>query len=147
MASSFNKIDKDETVTGFKMSSGEEAVIFNKDEFATMAKKITIEPQDSEEQIKAATLVVVKPILEKSHSKWSFYLNGVSINADIKDDAFLDEVGKGERSFRAGDRLMVEIQIKSDYNDVYKIYIPKSYTVLKVKNHLTADDVIQLNML
>lgn len=66
MASSFNKINKDETVTGFKMSSDEEEVDFDKDEFAAMSKKITIEPQDSEEQTKAATLVVVKPILEKT---------------------------------------------------------------------------------
>jgi len=147
MASSFNKINKDETITGFKMSSDEEEVNFNKDEFTAMSKKITIEPQDSEEQTKAATLVVVKPILKKSHDKWSFYLNGVPINADIRDGSFLDEVENGERSFRAGDRLMVELQIKSDYNDIYKIYIPKSYTILKVKNHLTATEVVQLDML
>lgn len=146
MASSFNKINKDKTVTGFKMSSDEEEVNFDKDEFTAMSKKITIEPQDSEEQTKAATLVVVKPILEKNHGKWSFYLNGALINADIKDNLFLDEVENGERSFRAGDRLMVELQIKSDYNDIYKIYIPKSYTILRVKSHLTATEAVRLDM-
>ena len=139
MASSFNKINKDKTVTGFKMSSDEEEV-------TAMSKKITSEPQDSEEQTKAATLVVVKPILEKNHGKWSFYLNGALINADIKDNLFLDEVENGERSFRAGDRLMVELQIKSDYNDIYKIYIPKSYTILRVKSHLTATEAVRLDM-
>lgn len=147
MASSFNKINKDKTVTGFKMSSDEKEVNFDKDEFTAMSKKITIEPQDSEEQTKAATLVVVKPILEKNHGKWSFYLNGALINADIKDNLFLDEVENGERSFRAGDRLMVELQIKSDYNDIYKIYIPKSYTILRVKSHLTATEAVRLDML
>jgi len=146
MASSFSKINEDETITGFRMSSKDEDVNFDRSEFSAMAKKVTIEPQEAEDQVKAATLVIVKPILEKSHNKWTFYLSGNSINADIKDETFLNEVEKGERSFRSGDRLMVELQIRSEYNDVYKVFIPKSYTILKVKNHLTADEAVQMNM-
>lgn len=147
VSSTFKRLDRDDAVSGFKMSADEEEVFFSKGEFGKMSEKMTIEPEPQEEETKSVTLIVVKPVLKKSSNKWSFFMSGSEINADIKDEAFLNDVESGKYSFTAGDRLMVELLIKNEYSQQYKIYLPKHYSIIKVKSHMTAEDAVQMEML
>lgn len=53
----------------------------------------------------------------------------------------------GECSFTSGDRLMVQLLIKKEYNQQYRMYMPRGYSILKVKSHITGDEAVQMDML
>lgn len=42
---------------------------------------------------------------------------------------------------------MVELLIQKEYSEQYLMYIPKKYSILKVKSHITGDEAIQMDML
>lgn len=147
LSGTFSKIEKDQSVEGisFKDNEGDE-VAFKREQFSSLAKKTTIQSQDSEYDVKPATLVVIKPVLDESQNKWTFLMNGFQIQADIKDLEFLAGVVNGEYRFGTGDRLMVELLIESEFHKKYKTFVPKKYSIVKVKSHITADEAEQMNL-
>lgn len=147
MAGTFKKATEDESLEAIELSSSDMEVDFSRESFKDLSKKIAIEYEPLENEVKPVTLVVVKPILEKSKNKWTFIKDGYTIQADIDDQDFLDDVVNRVHSFAAGDRLMVELLTRNEYNKQLLINMPKSYTVLKVKNYVSGDEATQMKMI
>jgi hypothetical protein len=148
LASTFSKTSKDDSVDGLVFnSSSNDSVEVDRSEFEPLSRKMTVQSKDAEDEVVPATLVVVKPVLDKSNNKWTFFKGTEKIQADIQDSDFLDAVANGKCSFTAGDRLMVELRIQNRYDEQFRMYIPKKYSVLKVKDHITGDEAVQMDML
>jgi len=147
LAGTFTKMSDDETVEGFTLESDKDSVTVGREEFTEMSRKIRIEPKDQSSETVSATLIIIKPILEKSDNKWTFLYGDVPINARIADEEFLDDVVNAKHSFTTGDRLIVEMQIEKEYDERLRHHMPKSHTVLRVKDHLTADEAEQISLL
>lgn len=147
LASTFSKTMKDASVNGIALSSIDDEIEINKEEFTELSRKMAIQSKELENEVAAATLVVIKPVLDESGNKWTFFKGSEKIQADIQDSDFSDKVINGECSFTSGDRLMVELLIRKEYSQQYRMYMPKGYSILKVKSHITGDEAVQMGML
>lgn len=148
LAGTFSKTSKDDSVDGLVFnSSSSNSVEIDRSEFEPLSRKMTVQSKEVEDEITSATLVVVKPVLDSSNNKWTFFRGTEKIQADIQDEDFLDAVANGKCSFTAGDRLMVELRIQNRYDEQFRMYIPKKYSVIKVKDHITGDEAVQMGML
>lgn len=148
LASTVSKVSKDDSVDGLVFSSSsDDSVEIDRSEFEPLSRKMTVQSKDAEDEVVPATLVIVKPVLDKSNNKWTFFKGTEKIQADIQDSDFLDTVVSRKCSFTAGDRLMVELRVCNKYDEQLRIYIPKKYSVIKVKNHITGDEAVQMDML
>lgn len=147
LASTFSKTSKDNSVDSLVLNSYDDRVEVDRSDFEALSRKMTIQAKDMENEVVAATLVVAKPVLDNSGNKWSLFKGTEKIQADIQDEEFLGRVARRECSFTSGDRLMVELLIQKEYSEQYLMYIPKKYSILKVKSHITGDEAIQMDML
>ena len=147
LASTFSKTSKDNSVDSLVLNSSDDRVEVDRSDFEALSRKMTIQAKDMENEVVAATLVVAKPVLDNSGNKWSLFKGTEKIQADIQDEEFLGRVARRECSFTSGDRLMVELLIQKEYSEQYLMYIPKKYSILKVKSHITGDEAIQMDML
>jgi hypothetical protein len=78
-------------------------------------------------------LPIFKAVLDKSKgNKWEFYYRGIKrIRATITDENFLARVDSGER-FGRGDTLDVELEIVKQLDDKLKVFVNKTYKVIRV---------------
>lgn len=67
-------------------------------------------------------------------NKWTFVKNGNIISARIVDDKFWAKVDRNE-PFSKGDEFEVKLQITQEWNEEFKVWINKIYTVVEVINH------------
>ena len=94
-------------------------------------------PQTRTRTVRRVRLPIRKPVLYDSPSRWEFVYREHPIQADIADEAWLKNVvrpGSSER-FGAGDRLVVDLLIFEEWNELAKAWEAKRYTVTKVHKH------------
>lgn len=91
------------------------------------------------ERIETKLLVIKSPDFG-GRAKWEFVLDGHTISADILDENFIHRVLERAEVFAAGDRLEVELIVRSELVPSLATYKPKSYSVLRVLRHLDRPD-------
>jgi hypothetical protein len=105
-------------------------------------------PDDEVEQRKQKFIqerqeLSVFKVVSKENYKWEFFYQGSKIYATIEDKDFFKEIERGERAFRSGDKLIVDLEIEQIFNEVVNIFVNDSYHVLRVIEHIPRVSLIQ----
>lgn len=130
--SSFSALEENPAITGFEMSS-EGQVVFRaeRDEFSAIASSPNHENDNYEHSREDVWLTVVKPYLAFSKTrKWEFVYAGNKITAPIVDDDFFESLES--YVFQVGTKMHVELDILKEYDDTYRVFMNKKYTVIRV---------------
>jgi len=148
IAQEFETLENDPNVSSFEIADtdGNDVVTIERDDFyAISSAGSEIETGEDEKIVtKNATLNIVSLDLEFK-KKWDFYYLGNKISAKIKDDAFGQQIDKGER-FGKGDSLEVDLDIKQQFDKTANTYINKGYTVVKVIKHIERGTQMKIDL-
>lgn len=129
---SFSALDENPAIEGIEMSSkGDTVFRAERNEFSAIATSPNYENDNVKHRVEQVWLTVVKPFLAVSKTrKWEFVYNGSKITAPIVDDSFLDTLEL--IPFRMGTKMLVELDVLQEYDELYKAYLNKRFTVLRV---------------
>lgn len=129
---SFSALAENPAIEGIEMSSGGSTVFrAERDEFSAIATSPNYENENVRHNIEKVWLTVVKPFLAVSKTrKWEFVYNGSKITAPIVDEKFLGSLE--QVPFRMGTKMLVELDVVQEYEDLYKAYLNKKFTILRV---------------
>lgn len=130
--SSFSALEENPAITGVEMNvSGKTIFKAKREEFSGIATSPNFENENIRHNTEMVRLTVVKPYLAPSKTrKWEFIYNGVKITAPILDEAFLDSLD--HVPFMMGTKMLVELDVLQEYDELYKTYLNKKFTVLRV---------------
>lgn len=150
----FVDLSEDGTRTYLKLSSVNDQVFIENQEYEALAKEISLENLDEIDAIRIpeAELIINKPVLS-GHAKWSFYLDK-QFNASIEDESFLENVRQRKYAFGNGDSLIVSLRIerRKDRNGQIVMGSERYFVekVLRVKpletideNQITIDEYLE----
>ncbi len=135
VASAFEEIEKDDNITGFKVTRKKGMLAKVKREdfkyYGTPARERRFKEAETTE-----VLDVLGPIFEEK-GKWTFRREGNVIHANVSDEEFVKKtvIQNGE-PFRSGDKLRVELLVEQDYDEALGVYVDKRYTVVKILKHI-----------
>lgn len=135
VASAFEKIEKDDNITGFNLTRKKGTLAkVKREEFKYYG------PSAREKRWKEAEtteiLDVVGPLFDEK-GKWTFRREGKVIHANISDEGFIKQtVLKNGEPFRSGDKLRVELLVEQEYDEAMGVYIDKRYTVVQILKHI-----------
>ena len=144
----FKTVNKDTDRTGMtfitsRNNEPEKAISFSNSELQSCSELVDVSKLTTnvEESTTEEILRVIKADFF-GNSKWTFFLNNQRIEADIKDEVFLDKVHQNQILFDGNTRLKVQLLIryKIDSNGIPIEDEKATYTVLMVL------DVIQNNI-
>lgn len=136
----FKAVNKDSDRTGMTFVTSENnkpenIISFSNSELKSCSELVDVSKLTSnvEEMESTETLRVIKPDFF-GNSKWTFFLNNQRIEADIKDEVFLDKVHHNQVLFDGDTRLKVQLKVKYkiDSNGIPIEYEKPIYTVLIV---------------
>ncbi|WP_457065108.1 hypothetical protein [Hymenobacter sp. UYAg731] len=134
----FDALASDDSIEAFEItdSKGKALVEVKKEDFAELAEPVTLPANGSNQNfdLTKARLNINKLSFEDK-TGWSFYYKGIKISAKVNDSDFLAKVKNGER-FANGDVLIVELQTLKIFDEAANTWINKSYTVVKVHEHI-----------
>ena len=135
VASAFEEIEKDDNITGFKVTRKKGMLANVKREdfkyYGAPAREKRFKEAETKE-----VLDVLGPIFEEK-GKWTFKREGKVIHANVSDEGFLKQtvIQNGE-PFRSGDKLSVELIVEQEYDESVGGYVDKRYTVVKILKHI-----------
>lgn len=137
---SFSVLEENPSITGFEIKDKEKTLFrAEQDEFTFIAQSPLREESSSRHIEESARLIVVKPCLTQSNTrKWEFIHNGNRMSATISDQNFLDNISKYK--FGQGTTMQVVLDILQEYNEDFKTYINKSYSIKTVLEVTDLDD-------
>ena len=135
VASAFEEIEKDDNITGFKVTRKKEMLAKVKREdfkyYGTPAREKRFKEAETTE-----VLDVVGPLFDEK-GKWTFRREGKIIHANISDEGFIKQtVLKNGEPFRSGDKLRVELLVEQEYDEAMGVYVDKRYTVVQIRKHI-----------
>ena len=135
VASAFEEIEKDDNITGFKVTRKKGMLANVKREDFKYYGPPAREKKFKEAETKEV-LDVLGPIFEEK-GKWTFKREGKVIHANVSDEGFLKQtvIQNGE-PFRSGDKLSVELIVEQEYDESVGVYVDKRYTVVKILKHI-----------
>lgn len=137
IAEEFEEMGKDDSITGFSLldKNDKPLVSIPKEDFARISEleEASIKPDDRI-ITKAVTLTILSLSFERN-IKWTFIMEGIKLQAKIKDDTFVTLIDSGEK-FAKGDALEAEIEIKQRFDKDANAYVNKGYVITKINRHL-----------
>jgi len=135
VASAFEEIEKDDNITGFKVTRKKDMLANVKREDFKYYELPAREKRFKETETKEV-LDVLGPIFEEK-GKWAFRREGKVIHASVSDEGFVKQtvIQNGE-PFRSGDKLSVELIVEQEYDESVGVYIDQRYTVVKILKHI-----------
>lgn len=138
IAKAFDELDKDESITEFgitnDMDDKELTLHVSRDRFPIISGSLR-EDLATREEVKRATLQIVRAILERSRRMWEFVWMGNRISAPVTDADFYSSLYARTVNLATGDLLDVELIIKQKPIGETGIYENSSYEVRKVHKH------------
>lgn len=148
IAQNFGTMEDDERIKGFEVRNrdGKPLTRVDRSEFRDISRRDIEEHEDADDKNhKTETIETKLPIKGQDWEMkkvWEFYLNGIKISAKIKDDVFKKKIEDGE-AFAKGDSLVVDLEIKKEYNEAVGVWVNKSYSIVKVKEHIKREKAEQ----
>ncbi len=148
IAQNFKTLDSDKRVKSFEIrdKKGKALTKINRDTFSEISRKDIEEDEGVDEnKIKTEKVETTLPIKGQDwelKKGWEFYYNGIKITAKILDTTFKKKIEEGER-FAKGDSLVVELEIKKEFDQTIGVFINKSYAITKIKEHIKRGAAIQ----
>lgn len=147
IASSFDIIANDPSISGFKIQKNLEDTSFpfktTREDF-NFFTNISEAPNDLGENkrkiTEEANLQLIKVILEKGKRKWEFAWKGIKISAPVSDDNFWDKMERGEVSIKQGDSIKVNLQMIQVLDPYSKVFFNESYDVIEVIKYIPSSE-------
>lgn len=144
--SSFEILDNDERIdslTMSKVSSGEKLFSATHNEFSEIASSPSYEDDSIRHIVSEETLIVIKPVLEKtSRKKWEFLWNNITIKAAIADKAFIENLDT--KTFGIGSTMKVNLDKTQEYSEELGAYKNVKYEVKQVFSVSNKPENLQL---
>jgi len=144
----FDTLERDDNVTGFEILDKQDnpLVVIEKQEFTTLSNEEYEELSKTEQNvpIKDASLNIISLDWELK-KRWEFYYLGNKISCKIKDNLFADRIDKGER-FGKGDTLIVDMEVRQEFDESVNTYINKSFTIIKINDHIERNVQAKMNL-
>lgn len=132
ISKTFETLEKDESVTGLDVVTPRETISTDRSEFRELVyTDFDSEVPESMERVSEidATLVIVALNFERG-STWTFIHRGERFRMQVKDDALMEQIDKGQQ-FGKGDAIKVKMQITKRYNPEYRVYEISSRRIVK----------------
>lgn len=143
MSKALENIEQDETISDIELVRGDEPkplVKVSRSQFGYY--KLNVPSSEFERVVRnvesSETLIISAPQL-LGNAKWTFIRDEHAVEVKIADQDFLNRVRKGAEMFRAGDRLVVDIVIRQEFNPTINDYENKSFTIKHVQDHKKND--------
>ena len=121
---------------GIKLLHGNDTYHYEKDSIEEISKQVYLQEKTNSEnqQVIRVSLPVKRPVLI-GDGAWTFKYGTRSISASIVDETFLHAVHQGESSYKAGDKLDVDMSIQTilspDNQPIREVYtIEKVYGIV-----------------
>lgn len=146
VSNQFQAVSKDPEMKAVTITSGEEHVTVDKEDFGILAEKRIVEVEDTEEVTVPAQLTISKIVLDNPERKWEFVYQGTKISGKITDTAFWQQIIAGEVSFANGDILVGDLTIKREFDTTLNAFLNKDYFVSNVRQHLPRTNRTQLSI-
>lgn len=140
ISKTFETLEKDESVTGLDVVTPRETISTDRSEFRELVyTDFDSEVPESTERVSEidATLVIVALNFERG-STWTFIHRGERFRMQVKDDALMEQIDKGQQ-FGKGDAIKVKMQITKRYNPEYRVYEISSRRIVKVYELIKRD--------
>ena len=124
---------------GFRLTSGHDSVHYDHEAVQDIAKPIPITEFGPSESVHTVNVTLpIRKIDLLGAAAWSFLYGQRTIQATIADQEFLKSVHGGKLSYKAGDKLSVELTIRTKLSSD-GIPIRESYTIEKVYEHIPSN--------
>lgn len=143
ISQSFETLENDSSVSGFELLDNNKNKLLEipRNEFLDLSVFEDEPINEKTEKLKTITDAIITTFsfdwgLKK---KWTFYYEGNKIPIKIIDEDFLKAIEKGE-SFAKGDALLVDLEIKQEFNVDANVFINVSYSLIKYKKHILRDE-------
>ena len=146
LAAQFQAIKNDEEINAVTYKNENDSFTIKRESFDCLAKKHNAKVEDSKVTTMSTILVVSKLVLDDSRKKWQFVHQGTRISATIDDEDFWRKILRGEELFANGDRLVCDLMIVRDYDEMLGAYIDKEYIVKNVREHQKKEAYEQLEL-
>lgn len=91
-----------------------------------------IENGDGTDEELVMELVVATIPIGKPRNQWSFFCNGESIQAKIKDESFLQKIARCEIEFAQGDRIVANVMVHKEFVSALNCFVVKHRTITRV---------------
>lgn len=139
LVKTFSAVQEDTAIDGLSIrgENNEELVRFDRSEFKELANCDVSDGTEPDERIvydEDAQLSIISMSFEKGR-KWSFFYKGRTISMNVKDDALMDAIDKGER-FGKGDSIRVRLRITQKYKPEYGTYVDSMYKIVGFYEHI-----------
>lgn len=147
---SFETLEQDTNVTGLELLDKDKNPIIEikRDEFLDLSIREE-EPIDIKtERIKPVHNAIISTFsfdwgLKK---KWDFYYEGHKISVKIQAENLLESIEKGQLKFSKGDCLLVDLDIKQQFDTNANTYINVSYTLTRFIKHLPREEQSKMDL-
>ena len=135
----FSAVQEDSAIDGMSIrdENGGEMVRFDRGEFKELANCDVSDGTEKDERIvydEDARLSIISMSFEKGR-RWSFLYKGIIISMNVKDDALMEAIDRGER-FGKGDSIRVRLQINQKYSHEYNDYMNTGYRIVEFREHV-----------
>ena len=135
----FSAVQEDTAIDGLSIrdENNEELVRFDRSEFKELANCDVSDGTEQDERVvydEDAQLSIISMSFEKGR-KWSFFYKGRTISMNVKDDALMDAIDKGER-FGKGDSIRARLRITQKYKPEYGTYVDSMYKIVGFYEHI-----------
>lgn len=140
LVKTFSAVQEDTAIDGLSIrdENNEELVRFDRSEFKELANCDVSDGTEQDERVvydDYAQLSIISMSFEKGR-KWSFLYKGRTISMNVKDDALMDAIDKGER-FGKGDSIRVRLRITQKYKPEYGTYVDSMYKIVGFYEHIS----------
>lgn len=148
LSNSFETIDNDPNITSFELldKNKKPLIQIEKNEFINLATFEDDPLESKTEKIKIIenAIITLFSFDWGMRKKWDFYYEGTKIPIKILDETFLKAINKGE-AFAKGDALLVDLEIKQEWDLEANVFVNKSYYLKKYIKHILRDEQSKLN--
>lgn len=123
---------------GFRLSRESEHYHYDRDSVSDIAQTTDASSNNPTESYRSCEVTLpIRKVDLLGNAAWSFKYGNKSISAKIGDKDFLAAVHSGENAYKAGDKLRVELTIKSNFSGDGQL-ISESYVIDRVRDFIPA---------
>lgn len=147
LSKAFEAIEKEENITSVNLTDSENTPIVSvpKEEFPKMRQANVSAVGNSRTITKEGVRLNATKLSWDQSNKWSFIYEGNKINAQIMDENFFKLINEGRR-FAKGDTIIADIEVVQQFDESVNAFVNKSYTVLKVSEHLPRPEQLNIEL-
>ena len=146
LSKGFDAIESSEDIDGveFVDENHKKLISIDRKDFRRMTASNKHFEEISQIENRHNVSISIRKLVFDEGFKWDFIYNGSKISAYVNDGNFNGQFGDGSISFAAGDKRLVDLEVKKVYDNRVDDFITKSIKVTKVIRHIPRSKQIDL---